>query len=504
MARKIMISLVVTVMASCAGGWLIPARAWAASGLLLISEVKLGGGDDPKEFIEIFNDTGAPIDLSLFAVEYAKTTFDPASCGAPSWKLAATSSSQVNYKPLSGVVPHGSFTTVEISLNDNSAGSIRLYQLSTAFTLDQLGWGSASPCYLGQSAAQPANGLSLSRRFDAQAGLHLVSPRNNLNEFVLSTMPTPGQMGCTEPGCPGVAPPPADPDPDPLPNPPDDPDPSVLNVQITELLPDPASPLQDSNDEYIELYNPNSTPLDLSGYVLYTSGGSSADDFNLSGIVIAANSYLALYSSQTGLSLVNSGGRAWLTSPGGFTISETSSYPSSLGTGKAWALIEGSWQAVSALTPGDANPPLSSSLAVAQDDKEDEVETTLRPCPTGKYRNPDTNRCRNIEEPEALTPCSEGQERNPETNRCRKIASVSSVLADCQSGYERNPETNRCRKITAVKGAAVVATPDSNSSQLNYWLIAGVSTLIFGYAVFEYRKDIGLVYGKLKSRIIRR
>ena len=40
--------------------------------------------------------------------------------------------------------------------------------------------------------------------------------------------------------------------------------------QISELLPNPAGTGNDATDEFIELYNPNDQPFDLSGFVLQT------------------------------------------------------------------------------------------------------------------------------------------------------------------------------------------------------------------------------------------
>ena len=73
-------------------------------------------------------------------------------------------------------------------------------------------------------------------------------------------------------------------------------------------------------------------------------------------------------------------------------------------------------------------------------------------CPAGKYRNPDTGRCRTVEEAvNELATCPEGQARSTETNRCRSLATLAkATLTACGEGQERNPLTGRCRSIASA------------------------------------------------------
>src|SRR5690606_15418215 len=99
---------------------------------------------------------------------------------------------------------------------------------------------------------------------------------------------------------------------------------------------------------------------------------------------------------------------------------------------------DGVWVYTNRPTPGSANLP--SIIVDIQN------ELGLAPCPPGKYRNPLTNRCRNIvADASVLAACKDGQYRNPETNRCRKIE--ASTLKPCKDGQYRSEETNRCRNI---------------------------------------------------------
>jgi hypothetical protein len=155
------------------------------------------------------------------------------------------------------------------------------------------------------------------------------------------------------------------------------------------------------------------------------------------------------------------------------------------------------------------------------------------PCPEGKYRNPLTNRCRNIEadasvlsscaddeyrSPDTnrcrktvlaaatITPCQEGYERNPDTNRCRKIANESTAPKPCDPGQERNPDTGRCRKITATSNAAnVIDQPKKQGLFNTNSLILGiVGVAAVSYGVYEWRSEIGSMFGRLAARFTKK
>lgn len=126
------------------------------------------------------------------------------------------------------------------------------------------------------------------------------------------------------------------------------------------------------------------------------------------------------------------------------------------------------------------------------------VPTVLPPCDEGYERNPLTNRCRKIQasSTSSLVPCKEGQERNPLTNRCRSIASAVAELLPCDEGYERNPATNRCRKVKGVATDIPVSNASAGGSTQNtpvldpYALSAiGVSG-VFAYGLYEWRTEI--------------
>ena len=121
--------------------------------------------------------------------------------------------------------------------------------------------------------------------------------------------------------------------------------------QLSEILPNPASPLTDAEDEFVELYNPNDAPFDLSGFTL--ESGKRHYTFVI-GTMLAPKEFKAFFAAQTHLSLPNSAGQILLLDPLGNVIGQTDSY----GTAKddyAWVLAAGVWQWTTKPTPNASN-----------------------------------------------------------------------------------------------------------------------------------------------------
>lgn len=290
-------------------------------------------------------------------------------------------------------------------------------------------------------------------------------------------------------------------------------------LTITELFPNPLED-EDSN-EFIELYNPHDEPIGLDGYILYT-GNSYDKPYTFSGnLEIGAKQYLAFYSSEINITLANSGSRARLVAPAGNIVSETESYSNSKDE-MSWSLFEGEWKFSEKATPDAENeyvisedsggsPSSGSDLKPCRPDQFRNPETnrcklksaassSLQACATDQYRNPETNRCRKVGSGNSsLAPCKPGQYRSPETNRCRKIES-SSTPKPCQAGYERNSETNRCRKATSNTATAFTEPASINPVDLNSRIVAILIMMAGGYALYEYRTDIGNFINRLRNK----
>jgi len=272
--------------------------------------------------------------------------------------------------------------------------------------------------------------------------------------------------------------------------------------------------------DYIKLLNTGTKPIDLDHLVLRTDSSSasrtSANTFVLGG-QLGGGEYITISRTDAGarISLTNSGGYVWLEDAwdmarydNTITRYESASVDEQ---GYAYALSHDSqWAWTTTPQPASGNVISLPVVVVAE-------------CSEGKYRNPDTGRCRTIEEAvnalstceegyernpvtnrcrkiatlssATLTPCLEGQERNPTTNRCRSIASAVAELLPCEEGYERNPDTHRCRKVTdstmPVADFPVAPVKLAASDTAGWWAFGIVLAMAVGYGVWEWRLELG-------------
>lgn len=496
---------ILLIIVSCACGISMPTSALEAeSQIIFISEIRISGQTEPKEYVELLNSSDEIIDLSSYYLEYAKPTFDSDYCSELDWKRAADENNLgkvINIATLTDITiqPRGK-VYVGLSMNNDVAGAVKLVKVNDTVitTIDLVGWGSIEsppPCSKGLPAEVPVKGSVLKRILD-EDGMPILAT-NNEQEFIVSQIPTP-----TVDQCPLSNPcdeePAEEPDPPQLPL-------EYLPIWITELLPDPTL-LPDDEGEFIELYNPNSAAVSVEGYALQT-GGQTSKKYSLPNYVIGGHNYLSVYSSESGLNLSNSGGQARVYYPDEALAFETPTYDT-IKPQTTWALIDDVWQFTTIITPGAVNQlpiqtVIEDSVANGSDDE------VLKPCAEGWYRHPVTNRCRKIEVVTAsYEPCLEGYERNPETNRCRKIV-TESTLQPCASGEERNPETNRCRKIIQpVQAVAGINTNDDKSEQsspqalsMNWLIGSALAGVAVSYGVYEWRHEIMSGIKHLRDKI---
>lgn len=469
---------------------------------LLIYEVKLGGGEEPKEYLSLYNASASEVDLSGWRLEYAKASFDSQYCEAYSWTDYSLNGSASLINLTGSLLPGQVSQPLERSLTDDAAGAIRLVRDDgdTAIIHDLVGWGELAPCYENQAAAQPSTGKSIKRWLDCQSQEPL-DTNNNESDFAGGQTPTPGLMAeiyfppCYDESA----------------------DASQCHlIMISEVLPNPSG--LDGPNEFIEIYNPTSTSIPLAGCNLMTSANNHS--YELGTLLIEPEQYLAFYSNLTGLTLTNaSGGTVSLNGSGGEAVID---YPANLADDRAWALVDGSWQITNVPTPGQPN---RSSITVIDVQA---AASELSACPAGKYRNPETNRCKNLELTDLLTACGPGQTRNPQTNRCRNVLASTASLVACKPGQARNPATNRCKSVTSSKAGLVACRPgqsrnpqtnrcrkdnslaaspsvgaapkSSLSSKLSPWALTAISASIVGYGIYEYRHGLANFIHRLKSK----
>ncbi len=126
-------------------------------------------------------------------------------------------------------------------------------------------------------------------------------------------------------------------------------------IVINEFLPDPNTLF---TEEWIELYNPLSVDVDLSGYILddITTGGTAAYIIPL-GTVIPAFGFLVFYQSTTNLALNNDGDTVNYINPDGVTVIDSYSYTSSADDISYGRETDGSstWVTFDTPTPGTSN-----------------------------------------------------------------------------------------------------------------------------------------------------
>lgn len=487
---------------------LVPRTAQAASTNLVISEVAPDGSTASQEFVELYNNSDSDVVVQGWSVQLRSATgglnrtlsFGDKVVRARSFALFASTG-------YSAPCAASDFTCFSATMSA-SGGQVVLLNANGA-VVDKLGWGTATDSENSPAATPLFNAASMTRKSVTTNVLQ--DTDNNSNDFESFTAHTPTGGGTytyvpVVDVCPNidgaqttvpsgyelvggqcqviVVPPPATLIP------------SCSSISITEILPNPAG--DDSGKEYVELFNAASIPVDLTGCILKVGTAQQV----LSGFMNPG--YKAFY----GLTLPNSAGGQVQFITNTQTLSVT--YPANLKDDEAYGLVSGEWKQGLVPTPGAAN--IDAVLA----DTSAEAENT-EPCPEGKYRNPETGRCKNIEgntaqaacavgqvrNPETnrcrnaataaatVTACQPGESRNPETNRCRKNTSTSSTQTPCQAGQERNPETNRCRKVLAAKSTNPMSKTDAAASKpISYLVLGVVAALALGYAGYEYRQSI--------------
>jgi hypothetical protein len=219
---------------------------------------------------------------------------------------------------------------------------------------------------------------------------------------------------------------------------------------ITELLANATS--SDTGKEFIEIYNPNNREIELKGYKIQV-GPSFTKEFEILSGVIKPNEYVVYADTESKIVLPNSNGvQLRLVAPAGNVVFETPIY-NSASDDVSWALVEDNWIYTNQVTPAAINSPYLEP-------SEDEiigVTTVLAPCPVGKYRNPETNRCRKV-----------------------SVLGVSTV------------------DIPTITDVSV----ENTSGQIN-WLVIFMALLgTFGYILYEWRTELSHSYSRMRTKLV--
>ncbi|CAN5669775.1 hypothetical protein BH23PAT2_BH23PAT2_06100 [soil metagenome] len=540
------------------------------SSLVLISELQTGSSDGAtSEFIELYNSSDYPVDIANWDVQYKSAT-------GSSWTSKISSDQADSARFI--IEPRGYFLlatetflgeNVDISANAQmnsglaaGGGHVRLVFKSDLTALnetiiDLVEWGNADTAEGDMPAPAPDKDQSLKRIVDEDGWL--VDTDNSSADFLISDNPSPQatfpvgsdsdestgneQDADDNESNPEIEDGPGE-DQTPQADQEDEESDDSMHVVapcsgvfISEILPNPTG--VDTNNEFIELYNPTNKTIELNGCKIELKDGPDKDFTAFDEIALEPNEYRAFYDSDTNIRLPNgSGGTVFLL----FEDEELHevTYPGDMSDDVSWSWLgNDDWSSTYTLTPDQKNVLQETKPCPAGQDRNEEtnrcrhvesaevqlvpcmesqernpetnrcrnvnpVSSALTPCGPGKQRNPATNRCRSISNTSTLVPCREGQERNPETNRCRSVGSATSNLVPCREGQERNPETNRCRKVTTAGTADVLAVQDirvAPSTDDGSWILAGTMVVLaFLYGAWEWRREIIRLFSRVRLR----
>ncbi len=432
-----------------------------------------------EEFITIYNSGSDNIDISTWRLEYFSAS--AANFDAPTRKI-----------PLHGIIgSHNYFlATSNNYLPDKSnetfsatlaktGGHVRLVSQATAsepiVLQDLVAWGSALHAD-GTPASAPPDGKSIVRKADLSG--KFIDTNNNANDFTVSDVPSPRSDPVLAPVV--EAPAPSLPLPLSLPLPvtlpsmpaspviPDIPavesitvelspslqSPVPLAPQLSELLPNPAAPAVDTNDEFIELYNPNTQAIPLTGYKLQ-SGSTYSYSYTFNTETLPGRGYVAFMVTKTGNTLANASGKVRLIDPEGTVIDETS-YGGAT-AGQAWVWIQNSWQWSSTPTPNAPNVTVLQALVL------------------------------------------------PKTPAALKKTIPKNKAVKAAASKKPKPAAKPRTAKTIKKTNSISSHDQPTASAVHPVILAAITLIAVGYAVYEYRDDIAnRIYQFRRNRADRR
>ena len=364
--------------------------------------------DSHDEFIELQNPNLEPINISGYTLKTPTSTFHL----------------------LPAILAPGQYTVVSstdstISLSNNG-GNLQVFDPSGTLVDESAPWPKAIP---GASWASFPDGWAWTNKPTRAAS-------NIFEELPLAASPSPAN---------------------PQPNTTDQNQIAYLPLQITELYVDPISPQTDSQNEFVELFNPNDEPIDTSGYIV-KSGLNLGNTSTLAHHIIEAHEYLALYSRETNLPLSNSGSILQLYDPIGTAIGANVSYGPAK-AGQVWMLAaDGTWQWSTTSTPNYLNILTLPIVAVK----------TI---------------------PEAKAPAVS---KSPIPPKAKVTVAAKPKVAKLKKSDSPKPKSTKSSSQTAPAPAAFHKTS-------GHTLILILLGLTICYVIYEFRYDIRHTYFRLRG-----
>ena len=430
------------------------AAVWAVANDVLITAVQTETtASASEEYVTITNNSSAAIDISTWHVQYFSASAANFDSPTRNIALSGTLASHQNFMIASSGYKTSEAQAFFGATLAATGGHIRLVRGSGSSLVqhDLLGWGTALHPE-GSAIAAAAKGQIYSRK---KVDNLFVDTDSNAQDFTngANTDPQSANQGVSQSGGQnGQDNPPAS---DGQSGSSDggveaDADGVTSLLRITELLPDPAAPATDAQDEYIELCNGGSQAVDLTGYKLQ-SGANNTYSYTFKSGTLAAGSYMVLYVRDTKLTLSNSTGKARLLDPAGTVVDETATYKD-VPTGSAWALIDTVWQWTASLTPGAANTLTAAPVKST-------AGTTKGATSTSK------------------TSSSSSKTKAASTSKSSSAKDKNATTSSAGTAYE-DPKS------------------DGKSLPVQPLLLAAVGVPLIGYMLYEYRHDLANYFSK--------
>jgi hypothetical protein len=283
-------------------------------GDILINELVADPEEGEKEWIELYNPTRNEVELSGWSIENG---------AGSSIMLSGTLGSQDLKKFFIVDLPPGFFK--------NSGEHIELRNARKVL-IDMVTYGDWDDGDLLDNAPRALDPGSIARAGDGANTFH------NRSDFRVTTTPTRGEANRITRDS-------------------DETSHAPSSLVISEILPNPAS--QKPNDEFIELYNNGSEPVNLEGWTLNNADGR-AFTFHAQltqAIVIDPKKYFVATRQLTNLALRNVGGdRVKLFSPGGEKAIALLAYQHDAPLGMSYAsVVPNTYHWTRTPTPGEKN-----------------------------------------------------------------------------------------------------------------------------------------------------
>lgn len=154
------------------------------------------------------------------------------------------------------------------------------------------------------------------------------------------------------------------------------------SVIINEIMPNPASPLSDSTDEWFELKNTTDVETDISGCKVRDMKGTVREYTFSPGTLISAKGFIVFYNRDTKISLNNDEDGLQLVGEG--VVSQTELYKNAPDT-KSFSFNGSGWEWTDSITPGFEKTNLPAETIVGPNTCEGLIVSEVMPDPKSPF-----------------------------------------------------------------------------------------------------------------------